>query len=224
MASYSLVLDLSASLYMGLVDAAGVTVAFRIRENVRGESAHALLDEILAEAGTGPEGIAELGIGIGPGSFTGIRVGIALAQGLAFAGRLPLYPFSSLAGMQACAPDALPSGSTGDPASKVAAIAANGGRYYAARGRPALESLVSAADLEALGGDRAVLITSGPVPDRARLVAAFGTLVRLEEAMDFGKVLRLAKSGPPVTDGVIRPNYLMASAAEEKRRSAEAGG
>ena len=40
--------------------------------------------------------------------------------------------------------------------------------------------------------------------------------------MDFGKVMRLAKTAAPVTDGVIRPNYLMASAAEEKRRAAEA--
>lgn len=222
MADFSLVLDLSASLYMGLVDASGATVSFRIRENVRGESAHALLDEMLAEAGTGPAGIAELGIGIGPGSFTGIRVGVALAQGLAFAGRLPLYPFSSLAAMLACAPAGSASDSAGDLAPRVAAIAANGGRYYAARGRPAVESLITGAELESLGGNRAMLVTSGPVPDRDRLAAAFGTLVRLEEAMDFGKVMRLAKKGPPVTDGVIRPNYLMASAAEEKRRAAEA--
>lgn len=222
MAAYSLVLDLSASLYMGLVDAAGGTVSFRIRENVRGESAHSLLDEILAEAGTGPGGIAELGIGIGPGSFTGIRVGVALAQGLAFAGRLPLYPFSSLAALLACAPEGSGSGSAGDPVPKVAAIAANGGRYYAAKGLPAVESLVTGVELEALGGDRAVLVTSGPVPDRARLAAAFGTMVRLEESMDFGKVMQFAKKGSPVTDGVIRPNYLMASAAEEKRRAAEA--
>ena len=214
MPSLSLVLDLSASLYMGLVDAAGRTVSFRIRENVRGESAHAILDEILAEAGTGPAGIAEICIGIGPGSFTGIRVGVALAQGIAFAGRLPLYPFSSLAAMLACAPAAA--------ADSIAAIAANGGRYYAARGRPPIESLLSGAELLALASDPAVIVTSGPVPDRARLAAAFETSARLEEIMDFGKVMRLAKTAAPVTDGVIRPNYLMASAAEEKRRAAEA--
>jgi tRNA threonylcarbamoyladenosine biosynthesis protein TsaB len=36
-------------------------------------------------------------IGIGPGSFTGLRVGLALAKGMAYAGHVPLYGVSSLA-------------------------------------------------------------------------------------------------------------------------------
>lgn len=36
-------------------------------------------------------------VGIGPGSFTGIRVGIAAAQGLAIGWKVPVHGFSSLA-------------------------------------------------------------------------------------------------------------------------------
>jgi tRNA threonylcarbamoyl adenosine modification protein YeaZ len=221
----SLVLDLSSSLYLGLVDAGGRTLAGRIRgQGTRGETAHALLDECLAEAGAEVSAIADICVGVGPGSFTGIRVCAAMAQGLAFAARLPLHPFSSLAAMAACAP--------GPEVPVVAAIAANAGRYYARRPldaglRPAGESaysneelLLSAQDLAGSGIHGAVLMTSGNVPDLARLRSAYPSLVRFEDAADFGRIVRLAHASPAVTDGVLRPNYLMASAAEEKRRSA----
>lgn len=209
MPGLTLVLDLSASLYMGLVDEAGRTAASRIRENVRGESAHDILDALLAEAGLGPDGIAritEVAVGAGPGSFTGIRVAVALAQGLAFAKRLPVHPFSSLEAMRACV-----------EGNSVAAIAANGGRYYVSAGSPAVESLLDEPALESLAAEGTTLVVSGPLPDRGRLASAYSSLFHHEEVMDFGIVAKLARSRPAALAGSIRPNYLMASAAEEKK-------
>ena len=40
-------------------------------------------------------------VGLGPGSFTGLRVGLALAKGMAYAGSVPLYGVSSLATLAA---------------------------------------------------------------------------------------------------------------------------
>lgn len=213
--SRTLVLDLSASLYIGIVDGEGKVLARRIREEARGETAHGLLDEALAEAGIGPGDLEAVAVGAGPGSFTGIRVAVAMAQGLCFARRLPLHTFSTLEALRACVP-----GAPGRRAA--AAIAANAGRYYASLGDPPREALVTAAELlERAAGDE-VLIHSGPLPDRERLAAAYpaSALIRLEEAMDFARVAALALSREPVRDGVIRPNYLMASAAEEKRLAA----
>lgn len=47
-------------------------------------------------------------VGVGPGSFTGIRVGIAAAQGLSIAWDCELYGMSSLALLAAGAPSAAP--------------------------------------------------------------------------------------------------------------------
>jgi tRNA threonylcarbamoyladenosine biosynthesis protein TsaB len=223
----SLVLDLSACLSLGLVEAGGKTPTFRIKDQgTRGENAHALLDECLADAGLSMGDIGSICVGIGPGSFTGIRVCAAMAQGLAFARRLPLYPFSSLAAIAACAPKE----------KSIAAIAANAGRYFIRReasvsnavGASGVrggegEALASLEELLALGGPDVALITAGNVPDRERLKAAFGAMERFEDFADFGRIARLALSAPPVLDGVLRPNYLMASAAEEKRRAASGG-
>lgn len=56
----------------------------------------ALTDELLAAAGLELEALHGIAFGRGPGSFTGLRVSVAVAQGLAAATGVPLLPVSSL--------------------------------------------------------------------------------------------------------------------------------
>jgi tRNA threonylcarbamoyladenosine biosynthesis protein TsaB len=66
----------------------------------------ALVDLLTAE-GIGIPGIDAFAVGLGPGSFTGLRIGLATWKGLAYANRRPIAGASSLAAMAlAAAPDA----------------------------------------------------------------------------------------------------------------------
>lgn len=58
-----------------------------------------MIDAVLAEANVTLSALDGLIFGQGPGSFTGVRIGVGVAQGLAFAADLPVVGVSSLQAM-----------------------------------------------------------------------------------------------------------------------------
>lgn len=71
-------------------------------------------------AGVGPQDLRAVGVALGPGSFTGLRVALAAAKGLALAHRVPLLGVPTL--------DAVAYGHQDAPAPVIAVIQAGRGR------------------------------------------------------------------------------------------------
>jgi tRNA threonylcarbamoyl adenosine modification protein YeaZ len=63
-----------------------------------------LLDEMLARAGIGWRDLAVIGVGIGPGNFTGVRISVSAARGLALALGIPAVGVSTLDALAAGQP------------------------------------------------------------------------------------------------------------------------
>src|SRR5436305_8538873 len=104
-----------AMLTLAFDTATGVATSALVRDGeVLGErasrAARVLADaeELLQQAGAQPRELSRLVVGTGPGSFTGVRMGLAAARGLAFAPELRLAGISTLDALAAGAPRALP--------------------------------------------------------------------------------------------------------------------
>ena len=84
---------------IALVQDDRVLAACRHDTSGRGADLLVKLDELCRGAGLAPSAFDAIAVGAGPGSFTGLRIGMATAKGIAFAAQRPLWAVSSLAAL-----------------------------------------------------------------------------------------------------------------------------
>ena len=56
-----------------------------------------MLEQLRKSTGTAVSELGAVAVNVGPGSFTGVRIGVAAVKGLAFADDLPCVPVSTVA-------------------------------------------------------------------------------------------------------------------------------
>ena len=179
----------------------------RLREEERDQAARLLpaIGEVLERAGMAKREIGLIAITVGPGSFTGVRVGLAAARGLAVALDRPLAGIATT--------DVLLAQAVARDRQVVAAIDSRLGDWFVAFGDgDRLPFIASTAQLaERLGGRPATLVG----PDVERLAASIPGGIAEQGPVDPVVLARLASTDGAMAwrernrrEGLPRPLYL----------------
>lgn len=175
-----------------------------------------LCEAALADIGAGWDDVARIGAGVGPGTFTGLRIGIATARALATARDIDVVPVSTL---EALALGAQPHDEV------LAVIDARRGEAFTApfrAGRRTAPPAALAPDaLPGLAGPGWLAVGDGAVRYREPL-AAGGIDVPPDSdprhRVAGAALARLAAAGTPVAAATLVPDYVRLPDAELHRR------
>jgi tRNA threonylcarbamoyladenosine biosynthesis protein TsaB len=191
----------------------------------------ALVETALADAGVGRNALGGVAVSIGPGSFTGLRVGISFAKGFCWAAGVPIVGVPTLAALAAAAPDGeilVPCLDARRGQVYLGAYRRRGDRVEELLEARAVAPEAAAATVRSLAEAAPEVVVLGDAAER--YADAFGTLpapvriVPLETCPPRGGAVaregeRRLRSGerPPVE--TIAPAYARPSEAEIRRRS-----
>jgi tRNA threonylcarbamoyladenosine biosynthesis protein TsaB len=93
----------------GLAGPSGMVAEYRIRtENNQGERLANTVSVLLHNTGLTISQIEGIAVSIGPGSFTGLRIGLGFVKGLAFGRDLPIVAVSTFDGLASMVPAVFP--------------------------------------------------------------------------------------------------------------------
>ena len=163
---------------------------------------------VVEESGAGFDGIDAVAVGRGPGTFTGLRVGVATARALATARGLPVHPVSSLAALAAGteAPLVLPV--IDARRGEVFVALHDGGRQRWPPSCAAPEALAARLRAE---GIRPLAVGGGSIRFRAHLEAVGAEVPPDRSTLHAVRALwvcRLAASTPATSPEAVVPEYL----------------
>jgi tRNA threonylcarbamoyladenosine biosynthesis protein TsaB len=180
----------------------------------------ALATEALAEVGLAWDGVERLGVGIGPGTFTGLRIGVATGRALAQGLGAELVAVPTPAALALAARD-------GEHAT-LAVLDARRGEAFAAAwdpaGAPLLEPVAwppeRLAEVLATAPGPWLAVGDGAVRFREALEASGATVpddASPLHRVDAGALCRLTAEGPPVQRDGLVPHYVRAPDAVPRR-------
>ena len=182
-------------------------------------------EQLLADAGIAKRQLDAIAVGRGPGAFTGVRLAVALVQGMALALDRPVLPVSTLAALALQAPPIEADMSGGDGSIVLAAIDARMGELYLGSFRHDPEALVIALGDEwmatpadphvANDWQNLIGVGSGFGAAGQALVSALGPRLRrcdplaLPHAGDVARLgARMLARGQAIAADLLEPAYL----------------
>jgi tRNA threonylcarbamoyladenosine biosynthesis protein TsaB len=202
---------------------AGVTILAQQRRAMQRGQAAALVPMIeasLARAGVGARDLGLVATTIGPGSFTGVRIGLATARGLALALDVPLAGVTTIEALLAAATNRRAAPHRGRRL--LAAIDSHRGDYYVGFEDAPMPFVADAAAIGArLGADAALIAGDGAASLCAVLGRAGLEAIAVEEttSVDAAVLARLAARRSVAhwrdanrREGMPRPLYLRPAA------------
>ena len=173
------------------------------------------LDAVVKRAGGKPDDLEGVVAARGPGSFTGLRVGLSLAAGLAYARHIPLYVADSLA--------ILARRATGDPASVALRDAGRREVYAWREGEPARRLPVDELAGWLPAAARVIVEPAGSlaawVPGQAHLELPARERRPLSAAL-LDSAIWTFDSQKPLRYDEVQALYVQPAAAEERKRNA----
>jgi tRNA threonylcarbamoyladenosine biosynthesis protein TsaB len=183
------------------------------------------IDRLLALADTPLDAVGAFAVSIGPGSFTGLRIGLATVKAFAFDERRPVAGVPTLAALCAAA--------AGAPGPVAALLDAKRGELYAAvcawAGEPVPSLLADSvytpeALAERLPREATLVIGEDATPAAARLVALRPDLRPLPAALGVASASRVGRlgrallaAGRQVRAAELVPRYVRRAEAEARR-------
>lgn len=198
----------SACVADAVAESAAQTVAEETIVMARGhaEALLPMVDRVVSRVEGGFKSLRRVAVTVGPGSYTGLRVGIAAARAIGLAARVPVVGVTTLSAL-------LASGVSEDDRLVAAAIDARGGQVYfqaiGAGGRtviaPGFMSTRDAARL--IGTGPATLIGSGAAAVALELAGFDVTVKATPPGPDIAWVARLGLVADP-RHAVPKPLYL----------------
>jgi tRNA threonylcarbamoyladenosine biosynthesis protein TsaB len=151
--------------------------AFELRERGQAERLIPMIAEVMEQAALAFSDLDRIAVTVGPGSFTGVRVGVAAARGLALASGLPVVGATSLAVMAHQAFELLGATQEG----RLLAVAADARRgmvylqlFAASANEAGPPSLLAAEDVPGVIGQRSAVVVGSGADVVVRAVAVSG--------------------------------------------------
>ena len=178
-----------------------------LMERGQAEALMPMIDRIMKAAGVGYGDLARIAVTVGPGSFTGVRAGLAAARGLSLAADVPAVGILTTAALAAAVPAHEREG-----AEVLAAIDTKRGDFYVQRFAPdgTARNDPAAMDADALRdwvGDLSVVAVGDGAATAAQAIGKSARAASTPALVDMGVLATLGAQATPQAGGPI-PVYV----------------